>query len=273
MAMHDKSEHEHGMMLTEMLRLQLHFVHRWMLAHPRDSFAELLLKRVDIWRKTDLNQGGLVTPVDHAAPAWKEIVAGLWHCYQQHARVEQRDVFEEQAFALLSDRVRRRTPLDFRNECERRHLQGYQCGSIRADAPEENMPDTVFFHIANAISPRSIFEDPAYVPNCLLALLDNAENVHGARYVRTATWLNSHPAWLRLFPQSWQDALREEPGGIEWHYGYWGQFINARGCFNHRLGNQFRLSGRLPYALRSSRCLISDLRLHLQSCLSVCSHD
>jgi len=254
-----KTLDEHRAMLHGMVRLQLHVLHRWSVAHPQEPFADALSKRVDIWHKTDLNPGGLVAPFTDPDGVWAGLVERLGGL---RANCADAAGFEEQAHALLAARIDARAPLDLQLEMAGEHLRDYTYGSLRFHdcAPAE--PGTVFLHIANAIAPRSIFADPAYLPGCLRRLLERAEAI-GASRVRTETWLNAHPAWLALFPACWRERLGPPLHEVQWHYGYWGQFLNASGRLNTRLAEAFRASGVLPYAPRTSWATIAELRGHL----------
>ena len=53
-------------------------------------------------------------------------------------------------------------------------LSHFQCGSLRHQPPRPEEDDMTIFHIANAAAPASIFEDPAYLPQCFRDLLDGA---------------------------------------------------------------------------------------------------
>jgi hypothetical protein len=54
---------------------------------------------------------------------------------------------------------------------------------------------------------------------------------------------------------------------VAWHFGYWGQFINSRGTFNHRRGEELRRTGEFPFPPRFSWCKFVDLEEHLDSFL------
>ena len=85
----------------------------------------------------------------------------------------------------------------------------------------------------------------------------------GAVKVGTSSWLNSVPRWLEWFPEEYRAGLSEPDLDVRWHYGFWGQFINARGCFNAAAGDHLRRTGRFPYYPRSGSCTIAALREHL----------
>jgi len=79
------------------------------------------------------------------------------------------------------------------------------------------------------------------------------------------SWLNSHPRWLALFPQEWTDSLSPADCSVQWHLGFWGQFITARGTFHERNAAKFRDSGQMPFPYRTAYCTFNALRTHLDA--------
>lgn len=258
-----KTLDDHCATLHGLVRLQLHAVHRWCAAHPDEPLAAVMAQRVDIWRKTDLNPGGLVEPLADPDGIWSGLVEQIAELQRRLPGEAQRDAFEEQAHAMLRERIDRRAAIDLQHEIDGLHLREYGGSSLRFHdcAPQE--PGTVFIHIANAVAPRSIFAEAGYLEGCLRRLLDQAEQRCRALRVRSATWLNAHPAWLALFPAEWSANLGPADHDLHWHYGFWGQFLNARGCLNQRLAGLFRSSGLMPYPPRTAWCGIAALRAHL----------
>lgn len=249
---------EHLDYLRQMLRLKLWFLPRWLAAHPDEPFVDALRTRVDIYRKLDLNPGGINPSfLDWDDPRWQALEQAAAALYDQH-RADPA-AFEAAAYDLFEPQVEARAPRDY---ADLSRLDGYTYGSLRYDPPREGSP-RVWLHIASTIRPRSLFADPAYLPACLRAVLRRAEAEHGASELGCGTWLNEHPAWLALFPAEWHANLLPPDEDVRWHYAFWGQFINARGAFNVRLAEQFRATGRLPYRPRIGWCGFAELRQHL----------
>lgn len=258
-----KTLEEHRAYLHEIVCLKLWFLWGWLREHPEEAFAHVLRERVDIYRKLDLNAEGLnPRTLQWDDPSWLALEARAEQLYQAHR--DDALAFEEEAFALFQPHLDARAPRDF---ADRSGIDGYTYGSIRFDPPGAQEPTRVSIHIANTIAPHSIFADPTYLPNCLLEVMARAEQAHGANALDTFTWLNSHPRWLALFTTEWQKHLSPPNQDILWHYGFWGQFINARGAFNARLAQQFRTTGCLPYPPRGSWCSFAALRRHLAGML------
>ena len=256
-----KTMDEHLDYLFSMIRLMLFFLARWQRNHPEEDFSFILRNRVDIFRKTDINPEGLV-PVGnyYELPPWQKVEKRLHEIYLLVKGDEK--CFEEWGFDFLRPYVERRCERDF-YDCSR--MAAYQCGFLRHNpAPNPNEP-TLGFHIANDRSPNSFFDDPAHIRECFNQLLDVAENQFHVLNIGTGTWLNSVPKWLALFPQEWQDHMSEPNTDVMWHYGFWGQFINARGTFNAKAAAILRTTGELPCYPRRSWCSIKAMREHINS--------
>ena len=121
------------------------------------------------------------------------------------------------------------------------------------------------FHIGNALQPRSIFDDPNYLPDCFRDLMRRAESEHGATELMTETWLNSHPLFQALFPPVYLERMTPARDDVGYTANHWGQFINARGTFHRRNAEAFGRTGRLPYPSRGSWCTVGEMRAHLDA--------
>lgn len=250
---------EHRAYLHQIVWLKLWFVWHWLRGHPEETFTKVLRERVDIYRKLDLNPGGLNPPqIDWEDPRWQALEAEAERLYLIYRGDVSSMRFESEAFEVFRAGLDARAHRDF-TDCS--GLSPYEYGSIRFDGPAAGST-RVFIHIGNAVTPHSIFDDPAYLPECLLETMRRAEAL-GATELETFTWLNAHPRWLALFPAEWQARLGAPDGNILWHYGYWGQFITGRGTFHARRAQQFRETGVMPFLPRTSWCGFIALRAHL----------
>ena len=258
-----KTLEEHREYLEKIVGLKLHFMHRWLAAHPNEGFIEVLRNRVDIYRKTDANPGPAVpVSIDWSAPAWRVLEEGLADRYLSSGTDAER--FEASGLAFLKDTLDARTPRDFADPSL---LSPYDCGSLRHE-PKQETPGVVGFHIANALSPGSPFDDPAYLPACFVVLINQVESRLGGHTLTTDTWLNEVPRWLSLFPREWGDNLSERKTDVAWHYGYWGQFITARGTFDEAAGRYLRTQGHMRYYPRSSWAPLEVFKRHFRKVLT-----
>jgi hypothetical protein len=258
--MYTKTLEDHRHFLLDLVRLKLWFLWGWLRDHPEEAFGHAFQHRIDIYRKTNIRYEVPVPRDGDEHPKWFALVAeaeALYKCCQDDPDASR---FEQLGFELLRDTVSRRAENDCKEGFE---LVGFQCGSLRYDAPKPQFPKRVGFHIANAVAPVSIFKDPAYIPRCLMDLMAQTESKYGAKELCTGTWLNSHPKWLRNFPQEWMDNMEPRNGRVGSSNGHWGQFINARGTLNEPLAQQLRETGKLPYSSQGAWCTFEALRGHL----------
>lgn len=253
---------EHREYLHEIVRLKLWFLHSYLLRHPGETFREALRERVDIYRKTIFNPG-LLNPtaeeIDFQAPGWQALETALEVCFRAAGNDVAR--FEHEGFELLRDAIDARAARDW---IDVSFIDGYQCGSLRYEYGKLEK-DTVDVHIANARRPGSMFEEPEYLGHCFLELMRAAEWKFGCRRFRVFSWLNSSSKWLTYFPAEFAADRGPAMTDIRWHYGFWGQFIDARGLFHHKNAEFFRANGIMPYATRESFCSFAAMRQHLRN--------
>jgi len=262
-----KSLQEHREYLHEIVKLMLFFTWRWKAAHLEEPLRDILRKRVDIYRKTSVNTGPL-NPAElrFDSPEWLNLEAELEAAHQKF-RTDPNG-FERRGFDIFKVTIDERLERDFN---DRSGLAGYQCGSLRFDEHEgkDEVP-VIGFHIANARAPSSIFDDPAYLPRCFMDLMDQTERKYHSSRLGTSTWLNSAPRWLELFPQEWLDNLGPESKDVQWHYGFWGQFISSRGTLNHKAAEHLRRTGELLFYPRKSNCSFAAMREKCAAALAPC---
>ena len=258
--MEKKTYEEHRQYLHDIVKLKLWFAWGWKKDHPYEPFQSALRHRVDIFRKTDLHPGTMKSKVDYDNQGWMNLEKQLCKHYENHSADGNADAFEKSAFQIVKPFIDARVRRDYE---ERPYVLDFQCGSLKYDPPSEENPARIFFHIANACVPRSIFYDRAHLPRCFIELMDACESKYGANTLETYSWLNSLPEWNRLFPDEWREHMEDEVHDVIRDYGFWGQFINGRETFNHQYGQQLRNTGKLPYYPRHSWCTFKALRHHL----------
>ena len=253
-----KTLEEHRQYQYEIVRLQLWFLHHWLAEHPDETFKYVLRNRVDIYRKTDVNNGNINPVTLHwEYPEWQNMEKEAERLYNIY--INDAAAFEEAAFEVFKPSLDARCERDANDNSE---ASRYQCGFLRHNLElTQGVPaPRLGFHIANFCTPASFFDYPDYMKGCFLMLLDRAEYIFHATEIGTGTWLNSVPKWLEWFPQEWKDNMGEPRTDIQWHYGFWGQFITARKTFNAKYGQILRTTGKFPFYPRASFCRISTMR-------------
>lgn len=252
-----KTLEEHREYLYEMIKLKMWFIAHWLKNHPEEKFVDVLRKRVDVYRKTDVNPGTL-NPVElyWDDPRWQAMEKAAEESYNRN--IDHPEIFEKEGLEIFKASLDARCERDMadRSECLR-----YQCGCLRHNP--EATDDFLGFHIANFCRPCSFLDYPAYTKGCFQMLLDRAEFIYHVPKIGTGTWLNGNPQWLKWFPQEWKDNMSEPNKDVQWHFGFWGQFISARGTFNFKYGKILRETGEFPYYPRRSQCTIKAMREHL----------
>ncbi|MFH0922407.1 MAG: hypothetical protein V1913_18835, partial [Fibrobacterota bacterium] len=215
--------------------------------------------------KTVFNPGCLNVK-DVPEPAeWLNIVDLLEQSYNSARNRNDFSSFENYAMKTLIPLIKDRGGRDVEDLKAGTDYKGYQCGSLKYNlCADHDNPKRIGFHIANACFPGSIFDDKTYLPACFIVLLDHCEAKFGISEIGTASWLNSHPKWNNLFPDEWKKNMGTPTEDVLWSYGWWGQFINSRKTFNHKLAEQFKTTGKMPYLRRYSWCRTAEMRKYLK---------
>jgi len=173
--------------------------------------------------------------------------------------------FEERVFAEIRELAMERAERFYPKSVGIWLPEDWNVGSLKYDTPRKDRPPNYCnFHIANALAPRSIFDDPLHLPGCFMELMDQSEKEYGYDTLTTGTWLNDTPRWLALFPEEWTNNLSERNDGFRWHFGCWGQMVTGRGTFNEKAGLYIREHGVLKYKNRGSHCSFTAMRQHLE---------
>lgn len=260
------SYEEHKDYLLSSASLALCFAWNWLEKHPEEQFDSVIRSRVDIWRKTKFNPDHIDKVSDDSIyPEWMALLSQMKGIYESAMEKNDFKGFEADCMALLTPVMTERIERDLEFLEGRVDLGNYQCGSLRYNLKVDgDAPQRIGFHIANACYPSSIFEDKKYLPACFMVLMTQCEARFGVTEIGTSTWLNSYPKWLKLFPKEWADNMGEPVTDVRGHYGFWGQFLTARRTFNHKLGEEYRKTGVLPFLPRKSWCTIESMRRHIE---------
>ncbi|MBQ6470685.1 MAG: hypothetical protein IJJ33_01755 [Victivallales bacterium] len=263
-----KSKQEHAEYVERLVRVSFFFARRWLAPRfPDTSIGELLREHTPA-----LFHGLGYRPEEwRAHPECLDILGRA----DRLASLEPTE-FECALWEEISLLARRRAEMTYPDSVGVRPPDAWNCGSLKYDAPNgcgESAAGRVVFHIANAIAPRSILDEPEYLARCFLLLMRETELRFGARELFTSTWLNEHPGFLALFPAEWhgnmQDRATVDPALPRWHFGWWGQLVTGRGTVNPAAERFVRETGCLKYACLASHCSFVCMRRHLKENFSV----
>ncbi len=251
-----KSLDEHCEYVEHLARVSFCFVRKWLAPKfPGRKLSELLRAH------TPLLYHALNHP-DNENPECRDILDKA-----DELAALPPDEFEETIWNSLKDYARQRAELNYPDAVGVKVPAAWNCGSLKYDVPNPKLANGwLIFHIANAVGPKSIFDDPEYLPLCFELLMKETEIKFGAGILFTSSWLNDREDWLSYFPQEWCDNLSPKPESSvpEWHFGWWGQLVTGRGTINPKAEQFVRENGYLKYACRSSHCSFENMRKHLK---------
>lgn len=261
-----KSLDEHARFVRDTIRLMARFLWDWRAKHPHEDFRYTVEERIDLYRRTVFNPDRFQTKDrNFGAPGWRSLVAVIAEAYSRHATDGDIATFTADFSALVEPFV---APRFARDHAEGLPAFENRAGCFRFDPPYAENPKRVFFHIHNDCEPDSIFDDRRHIPRSFLALMEMAERQYAAIEIETNSWLNEHPRWLEYFPEDWRRNMLPPDTDIRWHYGFWGQFVTARGTLHEKNAAYYAQTGQFPFYPRRSWCGFAELRVHLTQFLA-----
>ena len=236
-------------------RLSLWYV--WRLAKTGlEPFADVVNKRVNIYRNTSFYDGKRHPSGDDVGPEWSGVIDRLAALYSLHKDDAATDAFEEEGLNLLWPF------LEARLKAADDGLSGerpYECWSY-----DYTGSGRLNIHIDNVYRPESPLSE-MYTPfaaSLIRVLEDSRTRQPDIRIVRCSSWMNSTPRFRSLFPASWAESEVVNPN-IGYTMGHWGQFMDRRGDFHAGNGRRFRANGTLPYPASACECEIPEALNHL----------
>jgi hypothetical protein len=240
-----------------MISLSLNFAFNWTKEHLEENVIDVLVERSNLCELLLIND-------KNASSEWFNFLNLTEEHYSRKCTAE---YFEKDLTQWIMPFALTRFEMYYKRKNDL--LKDYNAGSIKYDRPLAELPANYCnFHIANAVSPQSIFDEYDYLPKCFLELMDKSEREYGYNTLRTFTWLNSHPKWLALFPPEWDENMSEPDNQVFNNLGYWGQLVNARGSINRKMEDYVRTHGTIKYKPRRSHCSFAAMREHLNKYLS-----
>ncbi|MCF7854056.1 MAG: hypothetical protein K9N51_04600 [Candidatus Pacebacteria bacterium] len=257
-----KTFNEHVDYVSDAAKLMLCFAWTWSKTHPEEKVVDILRKRTLISRYAGFNDKEFLKATNKTDRDWQRIAESVSTVCNACANNE--DDFESRAFELVNPALEEYAERGFRQDTA--PIQ-FSAGSLRYEPKPavEGHPTWCAFHIANAMYPQSIFDDPRHLVDCFETLMDQSEKECGYDTLYTFTWLNSRQQWLDYFPAEWTENLSEPDDNVWDNLGYWGQIITARKTFNRKTGEHIRKTGELRYKPRRSHCSFSAMRQHLET--------
>ena len=248
-----KTFQEHCEFVEELSRLSFFFAFRLQVRLPELSLEEIIRRHTPFFHhELDLESRAQI-------PQFQVLNAS---CAEE---------FEEKMWNQIRPLALDRAARFYRSSIGMAVPETYNAGSLKYDPPREGLPANYCnFHIANAVAPKSIFDDPDYLAECLLELIRKSSAEYGFDTLRTSTWLNDRDRFLAYFPQEWSDNrvlqpyYEDQPDIPGWTLGNWGQLITARGTFNKKMGEYVREHLAMRYKTYISSCPFAKIKKHLE---------
>lgn len=242
-----EEQHEY---VTELVKLSLFFSSEYNKHHSGEDILSIIIARSPLWELTGLRGSELET----------RLTRDLAELYGQYCSSTE---FEKEGMALLSPHMD--TFFSSHLEWEKKILASYNDSCFKYDPPTANRPPNhCNFHITNNISPESILKEDRYTASCFMRMMDDAEKEFGFDTLRTETWLNSVPQWLKFFPGEWIENMNPPVTEITRSLGLWGQLITARKTFNFRTAEYIRANAEMRFKPGRSWCSFKEMKKHLE---------
>lgn len=257
-----KTRDEHLDFVSKSVGLMLCFAWKWTATHREEDIGYVVSKRTAVRQFCGFSDDGFVQEAGLDETTWAGITQRLSGIYQQCLERHDPDAFERKGLAALCSEIEAYADRGYEKDI--RPLDRSAGSLSYEEKPKvEGHPTWCVFHIANALSPRSIFADETHLPKCFLTLMEQSADRCGYDTLYTTTWLNAYPKWLTYFPEEWLANMGEPFQQVLANLGFWGQILNGRKTFNAKAGDYIRRTGELLYKPRTSHCSFAAMREHL----------
>ncbi|MGL1891055.1 MAG: hypothetical protein OCD02_05475 [Spirochaetaceae bacterium] len=255
--MHNKKTlKEHKEYLNETVKLSLWVAAEWKNREPNKDFTWILHERTPLVCHTEFNPKTIYDFPNFEGEKWPKLRLELEEIYNLDNDPKK---FEISGFELLKPYIETRAKRDLVGI----NNDKYRPASwIRYDLSSKE--EFLEIHMENSLYPKSFLSDEKYFYNKLNIAVSEAEKA-GFKGLRTVSWLNDLPAWQQKMPKEWNNSIHDRMWDIEWHLGFWGQFLTANQCFNHKAAAKFRETGKLTFPMSKAYATISDFKKILNS--------
>lgn len=249
-----KTLEEHIYYLHETVKLSLWVVADWKNRHPKEDIIWTIHERTALVNHTTFNPSSLFDYPTFVGSDWPELRLILRDLYESD---NDPNSFEKRGYELLKPYIDGRAERDLEAINKENPFEQYNDSWCRYDLKQEG--DYLEIHMANTLYPKSFLADKDYFNNKLKEAVLDAEK-HGFKGLKTKSWLNDLPIWQNFMPKEWNDSIYDRNWDIEWHLGFWGQFLTANQCFNRRLAEKYRKTGRVPFPMSQAKASVEAFK-------------
>lgn len=252
MSMNVKTPEEHLYYLEEIVKLSLWISARYCNENPNANIVNILDEKTPIFNHTKFNKFHMFETKKPKPKEWTYIKNRLKGLYDKDNNPE---IFEKFGFDLLKGHIKGRVKEDLKDL----HYEGIDNQDeswLRYDI-EEGVK-RLELHFENSLYPNSFLSDKKNfylkLNECLLdAKKNNIETLY------SGSWLNSYDKFLDLFPIEWKESRNNVNYNIEFHLGFWGQFLRSNESLNEKTVSYLRENGIVKYP--EADCEISVIEL------------
>ena len=122
--------------------------------------------------------------------------------------------------------------------------------------------ESLEIHMENSLYPNSFLSDNDHFYGKLKEGVLEAEK-YGFKKFWTVSWLNDLPIWKKKMPDQWNKSISNRNWDIEWHLGFWGQFLTANMCFNFGTAKYLREKGKLMFPMSRAEATLDSFKKHI----------
>ncbi len=223
-----------------------------------EPFADVVNKRVNIYRNTAFYDGKRHPSGEDVGPEWRGMVDRLASLFVSRKSDSSSVGFESAGLALLWPCLEARLRVAGDGVSGERP---YECWSY-----DYTSSGRLNIHIDNVYRPDSPLSEmfSPFAASLVRMLVDSQARRPDVTMVRCSSWMNSTPRFRSLFPTRWAESEVVNPR-IGYTMGHWGQFMDRCGDFHVENGRRFRATGTLPFPCSACECEIAESLSHLNS--------
>jgi hypothetical protein len=253
-----KTVEEHRYYLEEIVKVSLFVTATYCNKYPESDLYEELDRRTPIYNHTEFNKYHMFDIEQPKPKEWFHLKKKLKEIYLKD---RDPDNFEKVAYKLIKPYIYGRIDFDIKdlhgdydNDDEESWLRyDVEAGSKKVE-----------LHFENALYPDSFLSDKKFFYRKLKEAAIDLKG-KGVEIVYSGSWLNSYDKFLDLLPPNWRQSRRVVVKDIEFHLGFWGQFLRSNETLNKRAITYLRENGSVMYPEAECQVTIKDLEIFLES--------
>ncbi len=254
-----KTYDEHYIYLTEIVKLSLWIAADVKNKRPQEDFLWILDERTPLFSNTTFNKNHFFAREDFDTDEWMDMKKQLRAIYEKNSNP---DTFEKMGINLLDKYIEPRVEKDF-HDMNYEDPDDIEVEESWARYDTSIKEEYMELHMENSLYPNSFLSDKTHFYKMLRIVVEDAEKA-GYKGIYSGSWLNNYVGWTNLMPEEWNSSKYEQKDVIEWHLGFWGQFLRSNDTFNFKSSQYYRENGKVKYPEVSCRASIDSFKKLLE---------